>query len=341
MRYPEPITAGDTIGYAAPSFGANIEPYRSRFESALRYLKRRGFKAKLGPNVYEGSGIGRSNTEEACAAELMEAWLDPETAAIISVGGGELMCEILPHMDFEKIKEAPAKWYMGYSDNTNFTFLLPTLADTAAVYGPCASEFGMKPLDPALRDCLDLLTGKKLSFHGYKKWEKEELKSEEAPLLPYNLTEKTVVKRFYWDGTPFEGRLIGGCTDCLINLTGTRFDKAADFAKRYRKDGIIWFLESCDLNVFQIRRALWQMREAGWFRYVKGFLIGRPLCYGQEFGGLDPYNAVLGILEDYGVPVLMDVDLGHLPPKLPFISGGYVRVSPYGKDNITLDYELR
>ena len=83
------------------------------------------------------------------------------------------------------------------------------------------------------------------------------------------------------------------------------------------------------------------MREAGWFRYVKGFLIGRPLCYGQEFGGLDPYNAVLGILEDYGVPVLMDVDLGHLPPKLPFISGGYVRVSPYGKNNITLDYELR
>ena len=341
MRYPSFLRPGDTIGYAAPSFGANIEPYRSRFESALRFFKDRGYLEKLGPNVYEGSGIGRSNTASACAEELMEMMLSEETQAVFSVGGGELMCEILPCLDFGKLREAPPKWYMGYSDNTNFTFLLPTLCDTAALYGPCAPEFGMRPVDPALTDCLELLEGKKLAFHGYEKWELTEIKTAEEPLLPYNLTEKTEVRRYFWDGSPFSGRLLGGCLDCLINLSGTRYDKAAEFAERYKEDGIIWFLESCDLSVFHVRRALWQLKEAGWFRHAKAFLIGRPMHYGEEAGGLDMQSAVLGVLEEYGVPVLMDVDLGHLPPKLPFISGGYARVSPYGSGNIALEYELK
>ena len=83
--------------------------------------------------------------------------------------------------------------------------------------------------------------------------------------------------------------------DCLVNLTGTRFDKTKDFIERYKEDGIIWFLEACDLNVFSIRRAMWQMEQAGWFEHVKAFLIGRPLCFGQDMMGLDPYQAVLPV----------------------------------------------
>ena len=64
--------------------------------------------------------------------------------------------------------------------------------------------------------------------------------------------------------------------DCLVNLTGTSFDKVAEFQKKYRDDGILWFLESCDLNVMSIRRAMWHMKQAGWFENTKGFLIGRP-----------------------------------------------------------------
>jgi muramoyltetrapeptide carboxypeptidase LdcA involved in peptidoglycan recycling len=76
-----------------------------------------------------------------CAKELVESYCDKESSALISCGGGELMCEILPHVDFEKIKEADPKWYVGYSDNTNMTYLLTTLCDTAAIYGPCAAAF--------------------------------------------------------------------------------------------------------------------------------------------------------------------------------------------------------
>ena len=34
MRYPKYLPKGGTIGFVAPSFGCNIEPYRSGFENA-------------------------------------------------------------------------------------------------------------------------------------------------------------------------------------------------------------------------------------------------------------------------------------------------------------------
>lgn len=248
------------------------------------------------------------------------------------------MCEILDHVDFDRIRQAAPKWFMGYSDNTNLTFLLPTLCDTAAIYGPCGGTFGMEPWHAAVQDALDLLGGKKLIMRSYDLWEKEGFKTEENPLVPYNTTEPVVIKPFGISGTAengdeeirFRGHLLGGCVDCLVNLTGTKYDHVQEFSEKYAQDGIIWFLESCDLNVFAIRRAMWQMKHAGWFSHVKGFLIGRPLCFGQEMMGLDQYSAVWEPLKEYGVPVIMDVDLGHLPPQMPLICGSLADVTLRG-----------
>ena len=115
--------------------------------------------------------------------------------------------------------------------------------------------------------------------------------------------------------------------DCLVNLLGTEFDYVNLFNEKYANDGIIWFLESCDLNVYGIRRAVWQMIHAGWFQHVKGFIIGRPLCFGQEMMGLDHYHAVIDLLAEFKVPVIMDVDLGHLPPMMPIVCGSIANVS--------------
>ena len=169
--------------------------------------------------------------------------------------------------------------------------------------------------------------------------EKENVRAEGNPLAPFRLTEKKVLKSYVGHSPvsadtklEFEGRLIGGCMDCLVTLLGTRFDRTADFAERYKEEGLIWFLEACDLNVFAIRRAMWQMEEAGWFRYVKGFLIGRPLCFGQKMMGLDAYQAVLKVAGEKKVPVIMDVDLGHLSPMMPLITGSHGKVSVCGND---------
>lgn len=330
MRYPKFLQKNGTIGFVAPSFGCNIEPYRSSFQNALDHFKELGYGLDLGPNCFEGKGIGISNTPQECAKELMEHYASEKNDLLMSCGGGELMCEVLPYMDFEALSKEEPKWYMGYSDNTNFTFLSTTLMDTAAIYGPCAPAFGMEPWHESLSDAWKLLCGEKDKVSGYDLWEKEGGKDEEHPLLPYNVTEPTIIRRFPDEDVSFSGRLIGGCMDCLVNLTGTRFDKVKEFTEKYKEDGFIWFLESCELNVMSIRRAIWQMKEAGWFSHVKGFLIGRPLCFGEEMFGCDQYQAVTDLLGEYQVPIIMDTDIGHLAPMMPIVSGSTADVKVEG-----------
>ena len=155
---------------------------------------------QLGPNCYAGEGVGISSTPKKCGEELTDAYCDKNNDCLISCGGGELMCEILDYVDFERIGRADPKWYLGYSDNTNFTFLLTTLSDTASLYGPCAAAFGMEPLHPSLNDAMSLLRGEKLIMRGYDRWERESQKNEENPLAPYNLTETSVIKYYLPDG---------------------------------------------------------------------------------------------------------------------------------------------
>ena len=386
MRYPKFLQKGGIIGFVAPSFGCNIEPYTTAFKNAQKKFTDMGYGLDLGPNCYAGYGIGISNTPEKCGQELTEYYCSDKNDVLISCGGGELMCEDLDHVDFDKIRQAEPKWYLGYSDNTNFTFLQTTLCDTASLYGPCVASFGMEPWHPAIQDSFDVLTGKKLVQNGYDKWEKESLKDEEHPLVPYNVTEPRVLHCVRADGTALqqpdssvknaddeiagfcenrgtaagkkpaeacgspkeitgntvymEGRLIGGCLDILANLVGTTYDKVPEFVDKYQEDGIVWFMEACDLNVMSIRRALWQLEHAGWFKHVKGFLFGRTLCHGEEFLGLDQYSAVTGILGKYHVPIIMDIDIGHIPPAMTLISGSYGKVRSDGQE-LEIQMELK
>ncbi len=81
------------------------------------------------------------------------------------------------------------------------------------------------------------------------------------------------------------------------------------------------------------------MREAGWFKYVKGFLIGRPRIYGEDVMGVDQYNAVTDIIGGFNVPIIMDLDIGHLPPSIPIISGSIGKVMA-DENDFRLDYIL-
>ena len=352
MRYPKFLKPGGTIGFAAPSFGCGVEPYRTIFEYAKEAFAARGHGLDPGPNCYEEKGIGISNTPRACGEELTEWYCRKENDVLISCAGGELMCEILDYVDFERIRRAEPKWFMGFSDNTNFTFLSATLCDTAAVYGPCAGSFAMEPWDPSLQDAYDLLMGKTSEVHGYPFWENggmdmEASIREKDPRAPYRLTEPKILKS-YVGGRPageeeeiaFRGRLVGGCLDCLASLVGTCYDGVRPFSDKYRQDGIIWFLESCDLTVMAMRRAVWELKHAGWFGHVKGFLIGRPLHFGEEIMGLDQYWAVTDLLAEYGVPVIMDADFGHLPPAMPLVSGAVGEVTVKGNE-IGIRYEMK
>ena len=394
MRYPEPLKNGGTIGFIAPSFGCAIEPYKSRFENAIRIFTDMGYKTWLGPNCYSDCGIGISNKPSECGAELNAAMAEKssndnkdyistfnDSDVIITCGGGELMCEVVPFMDFEAIKNSRPKWYMGYSDNTNYVFLSAVLADTAAIYGPCAPAFGRVPWHESIDDAFKLITGKLDRVSGYDLWEKDEEKNPEDiteeyveenieentepdPLEPYQVNERTVFNYYlpdkissdnkfnsvstelssdivsgddYKDSIKLKGRLLGGCLDLLNLLVGTKYDKVNEFLEKYKDDGIIWFIESCDLDMLSMRRALWQMREAGWFKYAKGFLMGRPLHFGEEALGVNQYNAVTDIIGELNVPVIMDLDIGHLPPMMPIVCGSLAEIEAEG-NNINIKY---
>lgn len=356
MRYPAFLQKGQTIGFAAPSFGAATEPYKSSFENALKRFEKRGFRTLVGPNVYRTDGIGISTDPKSAAEELMDFYLRDDVDLVMSVGGGEMMCETVEYVDFEKLKNVRPKWYMGYSDNTHFTFPLTTLSDTASFYGYCAPTFGMEPLDPSCEDALSFIQGKKTVFYNYDGFEKEKARDEEHPLLPFNLTEKTCVNTDCWDKKPIEGRMIGGCLDVLAGFPGTPLDGVSAFSERYKDDGIIWFLEACDLNTVSMERCFLTLRRAGWFRHVKAFLIGRPMLIDDESFGLTRFEAILREVRkieeaeyrESGVkrqiPVIFDLDLGHLPPQMPMILGAIGRISlpdhAHADRQIRIEYRL-
>ena len=347
MRYPDFLKENGRIGFIAPSFGCATMPYIALFEKARERFSKMGYVLVEGPNCSLSDGIGKSNTPQACGEEINDFFINDRSDIIISCGGGETMCEDLPFVDFEGIAKAKPKWYLGYSDNTNLTYTLPVLCDTAAVYGPCVSDFGMEPLHKSVRDAFDIMTGRITEVGNYDKWELESFKSEDNPFAPYNTTE-TFNMRVFRGGkeltgadadVSINGRLIGGCMDCLVNLIGTPFDGSAAFADRYKDDGIIWFIEACDFNVMDCRRGLWQMTQAGWFKHVKGFLIGRPMNYYDRFIDYGMKQVFADMLAEYDVPVLTDVDLGHLPPMMPIVSGAMAAVKTSdGKLKLRYDY---
>ena len=338
---------GGTIGFVAPSFGCATEPYKTAFNHGLSKLQEMGFTTVLGPNCYRSDGIGISAPPAECAAELTEMFLRDDIDALMACGGGEMMCETIAKVDWERIRSGRKKLLMGYSDITNFIFPYVTKYDGYGIYAPSAAAFGMEPWHPAIGDAFALLQGKIDTVRSYEAWEgiTDGLKDEEHPLAPYNCVQKGAILKYINDSTGVErttetlrfgGRLVGGCLDCLQVLCGTPYADPIGYADVHAEEGIVWVIESCDLSVFGIRRALWQLKNAGWFRNAKGFLIGRPLCFGQESMGLDHYRAVTDILGEFGVPIVMDLDIGHLPPQMPLLMGAYASVTAAEKAEITM-----
>ncbi len=331
LRCPSPLKKGDTIAFVAPSFGVTTEPYATRMEASLRNFQKEGFLADVYPNVYKDEGIAGSASPLERGKEINEAFASSSNA-IVSVGGGETMVEILPYVDFEAIRKGEAKFFMGYSDNTNLTFLLNTLCDMVSIYGPHAGSFYARPFRYSEKDALRLLRGEK-HFEGYPKYSITH-NNPDHPLYRYRLTQEKIITPIGYE-TPIRGTLLGGCLDCLLSLCGTRFDKVGEFNSKH-PEGIIWFLESCDLNAISIRRGLFQLKEAGWFSNAKGFLIGRPL-HGEETFGTNPLASFVDLLGDLNVPILYSVDLGHIPPSLPLLSGAYCEAKLVN-GNLVIDY---
>lgn len=321
MKTPPFLSLGSTICLIAPSFGVSSEPYFSRLEQSIRNFTRLGYQVKVGPNVYLSDDPVASASAELRAKEFNDAYLQEDCDLILSVGGGEVMDEILPYVDFEAIKSADPKWFMGFSDNTNLAFLLPILSGVKAIYGPNAPSFYERRQRLNQLDALNLLSG--ASFvRGYPKWSFGSSK-DDPPLKRVAYRRPAILETRRYDGER-EGTLIGGCLDCIVGLVGTRFDRFREFAAENGK--LILFLECCDLTPLGFRRALFQLREAGYLDNVSLLLFGRPLHYGETAFGMGFAEMAEQVIGGLGIPTVYDCPLGHLPPSMPFIEGARAKV---------------
>ena len=73
---------------------------------------------------------------------------------------------------------------------------------------------------------------------------------------------------------------------------------------------------------------LYHLRLAGWFDRANAVLVGRSA--GPPSGHFSQHDALVHALGDLSVPVLYDVDLGHIPPQLAIVNGalGTVELIP-------------
>ena len=348
IRKPGSLKKGDTIGITAPAFGAATEPYSFLIDIAEKKIKERGYNIIEGKTARLGDGLGISTDPKVTGAELMEFYKRDDIDAIISAGGGELMVETISNVDFEVIKNSKPKWYVGYSDNTSFLLPLVTIANTCGIYGPCISGYA-KEWEGTEYDAFALLEGTKTSFKGYDKFVKPKEEKEEIDYSKpffYNCDTKKVLTNFDCSSKKAEktdekinmqGILLGGCVDVMANMIGTRFDKVAEFVKRC-DEGILWVIENCELSPMSYRRAIWNMKEAGWFENAKGFIMGRATgCFEGDLMGVDKFNAVTDLLQEYCVPMIFDADIGHIDPMLPVVMGAKANVSA-DTDNLEIGY---
>ncbi len=342
MIIPKFIKPGDKIGVTAPSRGMEKDVERVRFDSAARQLKERGYDVIFTDNVFAGNDrFARSSTACEKAKQLHSLVTDPSVGAIYSASGGDFLAEMLPYLDMDLIRRYP-KWIQGFSDNTSLLYYITTKGDIATAYGANFGDFGMRPWHRSVECGIGILEGKRRiqeSFDTYQDGFGEYVTGLEGYRADGKVYWKNICKEK--DGKiDMHGRLIGGCLDVIMNLSGTKYDGTNEFIEKYKDDGVIWFLESFDLQFEQMMESLWKMKEMGWFEHTNGIIFGRPLFYREtdhSGAALPSYEDVLHErLDELDIPIIADADIGHKGPQFVMILGALARIeSQHGKGTVT------
>ena len=315
MKYPKFLKINDTIGICAPSAGVgkNIDD----FIKSINNLKESGFNIIETESVRKNKEV--STTPKKRAEELHELLLNKDVDMIMCAAGGDFLYDMLPYIDYDLINQNE-KWIMGASDPTTLLYTITTKLDIATIYGHNAGSFDAKKLHKSQEYALDVLKGKINIQNSYKKYEKDRsTRINNNYSLTDNVEWITVNDEKEID---ISGRIIGGCIDCLRYLPGTKYDYTKDFIEKYKEDGIIWYFDIFSMTTEDFYLTLIQLKEAGWFKYIKGVIVGRVI-YPNSYTSMTYERA---LKEVFKVPVIYNADIGHVPPKMTIINGSYARI---------------
>lgn len=314
MIFPNKLQAGDIIGVTGISDGCREDDIL-RLENAIKKLNNEGFVCRETENVRQSYKLVSSDVKER-AEQLMELFEDDEVKAIIAVSGGEFLMEILPFLDFERIKP---KWLQGYSDPSLLNYVITTKTNIATINGVNFKSFGMEPWHETIFKNIEFLKNiDSLIQNNFELFEGQRVEAK-TPYDGFALNEKVEYRTLYNKENTIKGRVIGGCIDVLSLLPGTSFDNTVNFCKQF-DEGMLWYFDNCELNVAGFYRTIWRMKQAHWFDNANGFLIGRTAVE-KDLYGFTYEDALHKAFDDIGVPVFYDVDIGHVPPQWSMING--------------------
>jgi len=239
--------------------------------------------------------------------------------------------EVLPHLDWDALRAAEPTWLIGYSDISTLLLPLTTLTGTATVHGQNLMDTPYRVPVPLL-SWLDVITrpaGTRLSqgaatHHratGFDRWEDDPTPTKFTLDTPgtWQLLDPGM------GDVQVSGRLIGGCIETVSVLAGTPYGDLPTFAAEHAAEGLIVYVEASGDAAPNIARDLWRLRLAGWFDRANAVLVGRTRAPGGA--GFSQVDAVCSALAGIDIPVVLDVDCGHVPPHLALVNGALAHLT--------------
>ncbi|RJE86028.1 LD-carboxypeptidase [Paenibacillus sp. 1011MAR3C5] len=322
-----------TIGVTAPSSGVQEELHFILTEAVAK-MKNEGFSVVLGETPWKQHKAKSSSAIER-AAELNAMMADKKIDIIIPPWGGELLIELLEHLDFGSYSD---KWLLGYSD-TSILLLAVTLATgIATAHGTNLVDVRGEYWDDTTAAWLLALrtkTGESIVQQSSSLFQKEWNFETPSPCV-FHLTEPTSWKTASGNPSHMSGRLLGGCIDIIRHLAGTPYGDIAAFRQKHIPgEPIVWYFENCDLRTTDLKRSLVQLKLAGWFDDCSGLMFGRSATNApvEDYVIEDVYR---DLAEELRVPIIYDIDCGHVPPQMTFINGAYAEIAvSAGKGTVT------
>ena len=301
-------------------------------EIGLKRLQGMGLEVRFMPHALAGMAYLKQHPE-ARAADLLQAFRDPQIDMILCAIGGDDTYRLLPWL-FEGdalLHAVSNKVFLGFSDSTVNHFMLRKVG-LNTFYGqaflPDVCELAADML-PYTKGCFDELiaTGTIHEIAPSQTW--YEARSDFGPDQIGTLPQSHPDRGFELLQGPavFEGPILGGCIDTLYDFfDGERYADMPALCQKYglfpspqEWQGKILLLESSEEKMppAKYRRALAYLKQAGVFSAASGVLVGKPIdeTYEQEYKQL-----LKEVIDDPSLPVLCNVNVGHALPRciVPF-----------------------
>lgn len=293
---PPRLLKGDLTGLIAP---ASPPSAPEKIEKGVRYLEQLGYRVKVGNHVLDQLGY-LAGTDKDRADDLNAMLRDRQVKAIFTIRGGYGTPRILSLVDYRAAQRNP-KIIVGYSDITALQLALLKMTGLVTFSGPMSGVEMWNSIDPYTEEHFwrVITSTSKVGF----------LRNPDNEALSIDRTGKAA------------GRLLGG------NLALLTSNLATPYSPDYRR--AILFLEEVDEAPHRVDRMLTQLLNAGILRSIGALLLGRFTdCVPSD--STKPHLTVdqvlAGVKQTLKVPVLSNLQYGHIPKKLTLPLGLRARI---------------